>query len=77
MKRFLGTFVVCLVLGWAFLFFGGALIFENIWALLVFSALVLTILILLFEGQDRRIEELEVRVQALEELHRAEKEETT
>ena len=64
------------MLGWAFLFFGGALIFENIWALLVFSALVLTILILLFEGQDRRIEELQARVQALEEALE-QKEETT
>ena len=76
MKRFLGTFGVCLVLGWAFLFFGGALIFENIWALLVFWALVLTVLILLFEGQDRRIEELQARVQALEEALE-QKEETT
>ena len=77
MKRFLGTFVVCLVVIFGFLLFGGSLILNSSWGILVFWALVLTVLILLFEGQDRRIEELEVRVQALEELHRAEKEETT
>ena len=68
MKRFLGTFAVCLVLGWGFLLFGGSMIFQNIWALLICGALVLTILILLFAGQDRRIEELESRVRALEEM---------
>lgn len=86
MKRFLGTFLVCLVVSWAFLFFGGAMIFENFWALLVFCALVLTVLILAFEGQGEQIEKLEARIRALEQAAEssatggeadAEKEETT
>ena len=55
MKRFLGTFLACLVVSWAFLFFGGAMIFQNFWALLVFSSLVLTVLILAFESQGIQI----------------------
>ena len=85
MKRFLGTFLACLVVSWAFLFFGGAMIFENFWALLVFCALVLTVLILAFEGQGEQIEKLEKRIAALEQAvgrdlsHRetGEQEETT
>lgn len=67
MKRFVGTFLACLVVSWAFLFFGGAMIFQNLWALLVFSSLVLTVLILAFESQSEQIEKLEARVQALEQ----------
>ena len=66
-KRFLGTFLACLVVSWGFLFFGGAMIFQNLWALLVFSSLVLTVLILAFESQARHVEALEARLQALEE----------
>ena len=66
MKRFLGTFLACLVVSWGFLFFGGAMIFQNLWALLVFSSLALTVLILAFESQARHTEVLEDRVRALE-----------
>ena len=66
MKRFLGTFLACLVVSWGFLFFGGAMIFQNLWALLVFSSLALTVLILAFESQARHTEALEDRVRALE-----------
>ena len=65
-KRFLGTFLACLVVSWGFLFFGGAMIFQNLWALLVFSSLALTVLILAFESQARHTEALEDRVRALE-----------
>lgn len=67
MKRFLGTFLACLAVSWAFLFFGGAMIFQNLWALLVFCALVLTVLILSFEGQGEQIEKLEKRIAVLEQ----------
>jgi hypothetical protein len=67
MKKFLATFLAVLVLLWAFLLFGGAMIFQNLWALLVFSSLVLTVLILAFESQGEQIEKLEARVQALEQ----------
>ena len=66
MKRFLGTFLACLVVSWGFLFFGGAMIFQNLWALLVFSSLVLTVLILAFESQARHTDALEDRARALE-----------
>ena len=65
-KRFLGTFLACLVVSWGFLFFGGAMIFQNLWALLVVSSLALTVLILAFESQARHTEALEARLQALE-----------
>ena len=77
MKRFLGTFLACLVVSWGFLFFGGAMIFQNLWALLVFSSLVLTVLILAFESQARHTEELEARVRALEEKLAKTRKETT
>jgi len=67
MKRFLSTFLVCLVLLWAFMFFGGAMIFENSWALLAFLALVLTVLVLLFGSISDQMDEMEKRIKALEE----------
>lgn len=77
MKRFLGTFLPVLVLLWGILLFGGSLILGNFWALLVFGALALTVLILAFESQARRTEELEARVRALEEKLAKTRKETT
>ncbi|MGI6317620.1 MAG: hypothetical protein ACOX1J_02610 [Dethiobacteria bacterium] len=48
MKSFLGTFVICFILCYIFLSFGGALIFENFWAILVLVALIITILTTVF-----------------------------
>ena len=66
MKNFLGTFVLCLILCYIFLFFGGILIFENFGAILVFVALIITILITVFIHQETKIEELEERIKILE-----------
>ena len=77
MRRFLGTFLPVLVLLWGILLFGGSLILGNFWALLVFGALALTVLILAFESQARRTEELEARVRALEEKLAKTRKETT
>ena len=77
MKRFLGTFLPVLVLLWGILLFGGSLILGNFWALLVLGALALTVLILAFESQARRTEELEARVRALEEKLAKTRKETT
>lgn len=66
MKRFLGTFVISLILCYVFLFFGGVLIFENFGAMIVFVAFIITILITVFMYQETKIEELEARIKALE-----------
>lgn len=67
MKNFLGTFAISLILCYIFLFFGGILIFENFWSILVFVALIMTILITAFIHQEIKIEELESRIKTLEE----------
>lgn len=66
MKGFFGTFIMCLVLCYVFLFFGGGIILGNIWAALVFVALIITILITIFIHQETKIEELETRIKTLE-----------
>lgn len=66
MKNFLGTFALSLIICYIFLFFGGVLIFENFWAILVFVALIITILITIFMHQETKIEELEARIKTLE-----------
>jgi uncharacterized membrane protein YciS (DUF1049 family) len=66
MKNFLGTFVICLILCYIFLLFGGAFIFENLWAILIFVAFIVAILITAFVHQETKIEELEKRIKTLE-----------
>ncbi|MEA4989225.1 MAG: hypothetical protein VB095_14300 [Anaerovorax sp.] len=67
MKKFFGTFVMCLILCYIFLLFGGTLIFESFWAILVLVAFIISILISLFMYQETKIEELEARVKMLED----------
>ena len=66
MKNFLATFAASLVICYLFLFFGGVLIFENFWAILVFVAFIIAILVTIFISQETKIEELEVRIKSLE-----------
>lgn len=66
MRSFIGTFIICLIVCYLFLFFGGVLIFENIWALIVFAAFSIAILITTFINQEIKIEELEKRMKVLE-----------
>ncbi|MPM25367.1 hypothetical protein SDC9_71858 [bioreactor metagenome] len=66
MKQFLSTFVISVVLCYVFLFFGGALIFENYLVILVFVALIISLLITAFIHQETKIEELEARIKTLE-----------
>ena len=66
MKNFLATFIMSIVICYIFLFFGGVLIFENFWAILVFVAFIIAILITVFISQETRIEELEIRIKQLE-----------
>jgi low affinity Fe/Cu permease len=66
MKSFLGTFAISLILCYIFLFFGGVLIFENFWAIIVFIALSIAIVVTVFIHQETKIEELESRIKTLE-----------
>lgn len=66
MKKFIGTFAICLILCYVFLLFGGALIFENVWAGLVLVVLMISIIITAFMHQETKIEELEARIKTLE-----------
>ncbi|MDO5110841.1 MAG: hypothetical protein Q4E65_00885 [Clostridia bacterium] len=67
MKSFLTTLVICFVLCAVFLFFGGALLIENIWGSAALVALLLAALISAYLAQETKIEELEARLKALEE----------
>jgi uncharacterized membrane protein YciS (DUF1049 family) len=49
-----------------FLFFGGAIIFENFWAMLVLVAFIIAILAIVFIHQETKIEELEARIKKIE-----------
>lgn len=66
MKSFLGTFAASFIMCYVFLLFGGALIFENFWSILVLVALIITILAKIFMHQEIKIEELEARIKTLE-----------
>ena len=66
MKKFIGTFAISLILCYLFLFFGGVMIFENFWAILVLVAFIIAILITVFTHQETKIEELEARIKTLE-----------
>lgn len=65
MKDFIGTFLACIVMCWLFAFFFFGLIVENIWALIIFIAFVLAVLITIFIKQESRIEELEKKMEEL------------
>ncbi len=66
MLKFLGTLVISIILTYAFLFFGGVLIFENFFALIVFIGLIVAILVSLFSHLLIRVEDLEERIKQLE-----------
>lgn len=66
MKNFIGTFIICFILCYVFLFFGGAIIFENFWAMLILVAFIFAILAIVFIHQETKIEELEARIKKLE-----------
>ncbi|WP_304509970.1 hypothetical protein [Anaerotignum sp.] len=66
MKSFFQTFVMSLIVCYVIFFFVGGLIFENLWALLMLIALVISILINQFIYLETKIEELETRIKTLE-----------
>ncbi len=58
MKEFWGTFIVCLVALFLFLFFGAPLL-SNVYLLLVLAALALAALLQGYMNLSERIEQLE------------------
>ena len=65
MKEFIGTFLVSIVICWIVAFFFIGLILDNIWALIIFIAFLLAVLITVFMKQESRIEDLEEHVENL------------
>lgn len=66
MKTFISTFAVCMVVGYLFLFFGGAMLLSHFWATFVFAMLLVAAIITLLLRQETRLEELEARLKQLE-----------
>ena len=70
MKRFLGTFIACLVVVYVFLFFGGWVLFDfsrHYFLAGASIAFLLSVLISFWLSQEERIDTLEKRVRDQEE----------
>ncbi len=70
MKKFFPIYVMVLVLVEVFLFFGGSMLFDfhrRFYLAGAATALIIAILIFVFDSQAKKIEELEKRLQVLEE----------
>lgn len=67
MKSFLGTFAVSLIMCYVFLLFGGVFILQNFWAMLVFVALIIAVLITAFLSLETKIEMLKNKIEGLED----------
>ena len=68
MKRFIKVFLICLVVEWVFLLFGGGMLLENPWGILSLLAFVAAVLIQALMGLWERLEAMEKRVTALEQV---------
>ncbi len=66
MKSFLGTFLACAVGIVVFLFFGGAMLLQSFWGIVVIAALFLSILCSAIYSLTVRVEELEKKLKELE-----------
>ena len=69
MKKFIQTYVIVLIIMECFLFFGGYMLFDfrqRFYIAGAVSALVIAIIISAFITQSEKIEELEKRIQTLE-----------
>ena len=67
MKRFIKVFLICLVVEWVFLLFGGGLLLENFWGALALLAFIAAMLIQALMGLWERLEAMEKRLTALEQ----------
>lgn len=66
MKDFILTFIICLVGFFVFLFFGGIRLFEHFYLVLVLCSFIAALVIFAFIKQSEKIEELENRIEKLE-----------
>lgn len=65
MKDFIGTFLACIVICSVLSFFFLYLILGNIWALIIFTAFFLAVLITILLNQQYKIEDLQKKVDQL------------
>ena len=72
--KFIKTYAITLVLSYAFVFFGGWMLFDfskRFWLATAVCALIIAAVISLFIAQDDKIEQLEKRVKEFEEKSNA------
>lgn len=65
MKDFISTFFACLVVCVVAAFLFAGFFVTNIWAMIIFVAFLLAVLITIFMNQETRIEELEKKMEKL------------
>ncbi|HHW39233.1 MAG TPA: hypothetical protein GXX18_18770 [Bacillales bacterium] len=65
MKVFISTFLACIVICWLATVFFVSFILNNIWAIIIFIAFLLAVLITVLVKQAFRLEELEKNVEKL------------
>ena len=70
-KDFAVTFIICLFSSYIILFFGGWLIFENLFGALCAFSLIMAVLISWLMNLSDKIDKLENRVKELEEKQKA------
>lgn len=66
MKDFFGIYVMSFILCYVFLFLGGHLIFESLFAALALAALIIAVILTSFLRQTEKIEALQSRITSLE-----------
>lgn len=67
MKDFFVTWLIAAVIIFVFIFFGGAVIFENIWAWIIFISFIIALIISLYMHCETKMEKMETRIKELEE----------
>lgn len=80
MKRFIGTFFICLVLVYVFLFFGGWMLFDfghHFFLAGAAVAFLLAVLGTVWYDHEKRLEDLQKQVRDLEERLRGPENENT
>ncbi|MBR1691055.1 MAG: hypothetical protein IJ713_09845 [Oscillibacter sp.] len=68
--KFVKKYAIILILCYVFVFFGGWMLFDftkRFWVATAACAFVITVVVSIFSAQEDRIEQLEKRVQTLEE----------
>ena len=66
MKDFVITFLIILIVFIVFFLFGGALIFDHFWLMLILASLLLALFVYSLVKLSDKIEQLEKRIEILE-----------